>query len=120
MRATKSSAGQLVVSLANLGRASRYISRVFAVRVDGTPLDLRTAWCANSSVGEAGKRLSVTSLDRERGVYVRRGQVLELMFSEATRVPVGRQVELEFELGGVVATRLAAKIADGADSHILA
>jgi len=117
MLATKSSGGPLVVNLRNPGRASRYISGVRALSVDGAALDLESAWCANAAVGETGEHLPVNGLRRERGVYVRRGQVLQIVVPDAPGVTSGCRVELELELAGVRRALLAGTVTQDPDGH---
>lgn len=103
--------------LSNPGRASRYISRIQSIQLDGSSLGLDSAWCANSSMGETGVQIEVGGLSRERGVYVRRGQALQILLPHADDVPVGGCVEVDVELGGVSRARLLAIVADEAVGH---
>jgi len=117
MHATRSTHGPLIFHLANLGRASRYISGISGLRLDGTLLALDTAWCANMSVGETGDRVPLLSLHRERGIYVRRGQTLQIVLPEASSIAGSSVVELEVELGGVRHAPLRATLTEGADDY---
>ncbi|MCF8542997.1 MAG: creatininase family protein [Candidatus Nanopelagicales bacterium] len=117
MLATSSTHGPLTLSVVNSGRASRYLSAVHAMRVDGTSLASESAWCANASVGETGERVRLASLHRERGLYVRRGQVLKIVIPDAPKVTAGCIVELEVELGGVRRAQLLATVTEVPDDH---
>jgi hypothetical protein len=107
----------LVISLENPGRASRYLSGVHEVLVKGSIVDLTSAWCANLSVGETGVRTPLDSLTRERGIYIRRGQSLQMVIPGCQELAAGHEVELVIELGGVLPVRLKITARDTPNSH---
>jgi creatinine amidohydrolase len=117
MLAARSAQGSLTLTVANPGRASRYLSAVHELKVDGASLASESAWCANGSVGETGERIPLSSLHRERGIYVRRGQELQIVVPDASAVTAGCHVELEVELGGVRRANLAASVMKDPDGH---
>jgi len=95
------SSNGLILSIGNPGRASRYISGIADIRVSGRLADMNRATCRNSSPGETGARVSLMTLDAEHGVYIRRGQVLEVLCPAESSVTVGSPLEFQVELGGV-------------------
>jgi creatinine amidohydrolase len=109
--------GPIVISLENAGRASRYLSGVHEVLVNGSSVDLTSAWCVNLSVGETGVRTPLVCLTRERGIYVRRGQSLQIVIPDGPEVTAGDEIELAMELGGVVLVRLATTARDAPNGH---
>lgn len=117
MRTARTNNGSLILHLTNPGRASRYISGITELRIDGTLLALDTAWCANMSVGETGERVPLLALHRERGLYIRRGQTLQISIPELLHVAANSQVELQVELGGVSRASLRATVTDDTDDH---
>lgn len=90
----------------NPGRASRYITSVRGVRLDGRACDTDSAYLLNVSVGETGSAFLVEDLHRENGIYVRRGQELSLVLPAATAESGPHTLELDVELGGVRSVRL--------------
>lgn len=105
----------LTCLVANPGRASRYISRITHLEIDGAPVDLSQAWVANVSEGESGGRVAVPDLHAERGIYVRRGQQLTL-FVPGLTAAVG-PMALELELGGVTLARVEGQVRGPTRSH---
>lgn len=89
------------IIIENPGRASRYITKIDNVILDGSVLDLRGATITNSSVGEVGIPRSVVGLDPEHGIYVRRGQVLELELADGGTLDDPRRLSMRVELAGV-------------------
>lgn len=117
MHAVTTNNGWLILHLKNPGRASRYISGVSELRIDGTLLTLDTAWCANMTVGETGERVPLLALHRERGLYVRRGQTLKIVLPEPHHFAPNSLLELGVELGGVRQVSLWTTVTDDTDDH---
>ena len=117
MLATRSAHGPLTLTVANPGRASRYLSAFHELKVDGAVIDVESAWCANVAVGESGQRIPLAGLNRERGVYVRPGQALQVVVPEVVGVTAGSLAELDFELGGVRRAALAATVTEALNGH---
>ena len=69
---------RLQILIRNPGRASRYITAIRDVVIDGVPVDVHDATITNNSVGEVGVAFGVDALSAENGIYVRRGQSLDL------------------------------------------
>lgn len=89
------------LQIANPGRASRYITQISEVTVDGQALDLQGATVVNRSHGEVGQPFTVTELSPEKGIYVRRGQRLELTIPTWGENPVNSRISARVELAGV-------------------
>ncbi len=117
MRVTRTTDGSLILHLTNPGRASRYISGISELRIDSTLQALDTGWCANTSVGETGERVPLLALHRECGLYVRRGQTLQIILPEPLFVAANSLVELQVELGGVSRASIRGTVTDDTDDH---
>ncbi len=85
----------------NPGRASRYISSIASVRVNGTPVDLTDATVVNRSAGEVGAPYAVAALSAENGIYVRRGQSIEVVASGLAGLSTSDDIRITVELAGV-------------------
>lgn len=84
----------------NPGRASRYISSLDRLELDGEAVDLADVTLVNPSPGETGLPVSAASLAPERGWYLRRGQEATIRVGTATDPGIHR-VRLTIGLGGV-------------------
>jgi creatinine amidohydrolase/Fe(II)-dependent formamide hydrolase-like protein/catechol 2,3-dioxygenase-like lactoylglutathione lyase family enzyme len=96
-------AGSAALLLANPGAASRLLTGLHRLRVDGTEVALGSAVLVNHAPGENGVPVAVRSLGPEAGLYVRHGQAAELRLGVPVQAGSAR-IELSLELGGV-ATR---------------
>jgi creatinine amidohydrolase len=85
----------------NPGRASRYLTSLTNVMVNGSVVDLAGATIVNTSPGEFGDVFVVSELSCENGIYVRRGQSLELTLPGLRGKPSESPLYLEIELAGV-------------------
>lgn len=88
------------VLLHNPSRASRYLSGLQMLRVDGRALDAAEVTLVNQSPGETGVPVSAAALGPEKGFYVRRGQTATMLLDEPV-APGEHRVELMLGLGGV-------------------
>ncbi len=92
----------------NPGRASRYISSITSVRVNDTPVDLSDATVVNRSVGEVGTPYAIAALSAENGIYVRRGQSIELAAPGLAGLSASDDIRITVELAGVKIQELVA------------
>jgi hypothetical protein len=90
-----------MVQITNPGRASRYITSIDEVVIDGRSVDLTDASIANTSVGEVGRPFVVEDLHPENGIYVRRGQSLQLWIPGLTFLSEPHSIEMTVDLAGV-------------------
>lgn len=93
--------GQSQVLIRNPGRASRYITALRDLMIDGKRIDLDHATITNSSVGEVGTPFKVSALNAEHGIYVRRGQSLSLSIPGWNSSTRPAQIALSIDLAGV-------------------
>jgi len=101
-------ASEAALLIANPGRASRYLSGL-DVRIDGEALDASGIVLVNASAGEVGAPVPAAALGRERGFYIRRGQVA----TAALGSPVTEgthSVVVDLDLGGVTRATIAREI----------
>jgi len=94
------------LKITNPGRASRYITSVAEVVVDGRSVDLAGAWIANTSVGEVGTPFEIENLHPEHGIYVRRGQSLDVVIPDWGAAVDPQSIEMTVDLAGVRKQRL--------------
>ena len=87
--------------IANPGRASRYITQISEVMVDDQEVDLKGATVVNRSHGEVGQPFTVTDLSPENGIYVRRGQQLELHIPGVVENLGNSRISAQIQLAGV-------------------
>ena len=92
---------QLRVLIRNPGRASRDITARRDLIIDGRRVDLDNATLTNSSVGEVGIPIKVSALNAEHGIYVRRGQSLDLSIPEWDSATSPARITLSIDLAGV-------------------
>lgn len=85
----------------NPGRASRYITAIEALEIDGSDTSLEEATVSNRSAGEVGEPFVVQHLGAERGIYVRRGQALDLTIAGWVPEDRPKRVAMAVELAGV-------------------
>jgi creatinine amidohydrolase len=97
----------LRIAVRNPGRASRFLTGLLEVRVDGRTCDLSGAFAANDAVGESGEAMLVESLDPEHGIYVRRGQSLLLTLPAAAPAVDVTSLAIRVQLGGVRVSSLS-------------
>jgi creatinine amidohydrolase len=109
LEATAGPHGSLAVALSNPGRASRYLSAVRGVSVAGRPVPPEAVQMVNRSPGETGVPVSAGTLTAESGIYVRRGQRLDIHLPPVPATP-GDRVTIEAELGGVRTVTLVAHV----------
>lgn len=93
--------GQLRLLIRNPGRASRYITAIRDVVIDGVPVDGRGATITNNSVGEVGVAFDAVALSAENGIYVRRGQSLDLSIPQWTSSTGPTHISMTIDLAGV-------------------
>jgi creatinine amidohydrolase len=112
LEATRDDSGSVRAAITNPGRASRYLSAVGGVRVGGRAVPADEVLLANPSPGENGRPVAAAALTPESGLYVRRGQRLEVRLpASATDLgDVGDVMTVELELGGVRAVTLTAPL----------
>ena len=91
----------LTIGIHNPGRASRYVTRLHRVVIDGRDLDIGNLTLTNSSVGEVGEPVCVANLDKEHGIYVRRSQTLDLRMRSGEAFAPLNEIRIELELAGV-------------------
>ena len=99
--------GSTKAALVNTGLASRYITALNRVAVDGHAVDLDQVTLRNPSAGETGRTYCAGELDREHGLYVRRGQALEVSLPVLALTAATVSLEVTVELGGVRQQSLA-------------
>jgi creatinine amidohydrolase/Fe(II)-dependent formamide hydrolase-like protein/catechol 2,3-dioxygenase-like lactoylglutathione lyase family enzyme len=88
--------------VANPGAASRLLTGITRIAIDGREVPLGSVVLVNQSPGETGVERAARSLSPEAGLYVRHAQAAELRLG--IPIPPGAtRVELELELGGVAA-----------------
>ena len=92
---------QLRVLIRNPGRASRYITALRDLMIDGRRVDLDNATLTNSSVGEVGIPIKVSALNAEHGIYARRGQSLDLSIPEWDSATRPARIAFSIDLAGV-------------------
>lgn len=93
-----------MLELHNPGRASRFITGLVDIVVDGVRLDPDCVYLCNSAAGESGSRLRGDSLGPESGLYLRRHQNATIELPQGT--PCGHGVSMSIELGGVVCAQV--------------
>ena len=89
------------VLIRNPGRASRYITALRDLIIDGRRVDLDDATITNSSMGEVGIPVKVSALNAEHGIYVRRGQSLHLSIPEWDNSTSPARIAFSIDLAGV-------------------
>jgi creatinine amidohydrolase len=89
------------LQITNPGRASRYITQITEVSIDGQAVDLQGATLVNRSHGEVGQPFLVADLSPEHGIYVRRGQQVEFAIPTWGENPVDSRISVRIELAGV-------------------
>lgn len=89
------------VLIRNPGRASRYITALRDLIIDGRRVDLGDATITNSSMGEVGIPVKVSALNAEHGIYVRRGQSLQLSIPEWDSSTSPARIAFSIDLAGV-------------------
>ena len=92
---------QPLVLIRNPGRASRYITALRDLMIDGRRVDLDGATITNSSIGEVGIPIQVSALNSEHGIYVRRGQSLNLSIPEWDNSTSPARIVFSIDLAGV-------------------
>ena len=93
--------GQSRIVIKNPGRASRYITAIRDLVIDGERVELREATISNNCLGEVGVPFRVGALHAENGIYVRRGQSLDLLIPGWVTGNRPEHVLLTVELAGV-------------------
>jgi creatinine amidohydrolase/Fe(II)-dependent formamide hydrolase-like protein len=86
--------------IANPGAASRLLTGLSRLVVDGREVPLGGAQLVNETPGESGIPVAVRTLSPESGMYVRHAQAAELRLGMPVE-PGSVRVELTLELGGV-------------------
>jgi creatinine amidohydrolase len=109
LEAAAAPTGGLSLTLSNPGRASRYVSAVRTVTVADRTVSPQDIELVNRSAGETGVPVSADGLTAESGIYVRRGQRLEIHVPPVPVMP-GDRVAIEAELGGVRPITLTADV----------
>lgn len=89
------------VIIRNPGRASRYVTGIREVVIDGERIDLVDATLSNYSEGEVGIPFDVGTLNAEQGIYVRRGQSLVLSLPGCRRTGPCSHIAMTIDLAGV-------------------
>jgi creatinine amidohydrolase len=118
LEATRDDARGVRASVTNPGRASRYLSAVTSVSIGGHAVPSDEVILANTSPGENGRPVAAADLTPESGLYVRRGQRLEVRLPATVRDlgslgDLGDVVTVDLELGGVRAVTLTAELVPG-------
>ncbi len=96
------------IGLRNPAPASRYLSAMRRLAIDGRDVPPAAIELVNASPGEVGAPVGAVDLGAESGIYVRAGQVLRIAVGEVAAGP--RAVELGLALGGVREVRLRATV----------
>lgn len=109
LRASRDDAGIVRATITNPGRASRYLSAVTRVAIDGNGVPAEAVVLVNASPGESGRPVAAADLTPESGLYVRRGQRLEVLLP-ASVGDLGDVMTVDLELGGVRAVTLTAAL----------
>jgi len=93
--------GQRRILIRNPGRASRYITAIRDLIIDGERVEIGDATITNNSVGEVGIPFAVGALNAEHGIYVRRGQSLDLSIPGWVSGITPEHISLTVDLAGV-------------------
>jgi hypothetical protein len=97
--------GEAALLLTNPGRASRYVSGVRRLVLDGVELPRTQITLRNESAGERGTPVAASELGPEAGFYLRREQTATVELGIAVE-PGPARVQLALELGGVAVREL--------------
>lgn len=87
------------LELHNPGRASRFITGITDVKIDGAGVAPAAVHLTNAASGETGRRMCAGDLGPEAGLYLRRDQSATIELPPGTAP--GTAVSMSVELGGV-------------------